>query len=162
MNTQLFYCLNVLLVTGEGCLRPGGAVPVRASAVWAPRKTTAVAVSSGSLPQWLVCDAVRQEVRTSEREQDKPVRKLLWLFSEPQNDWVLGVFQLLHCWAASTCEYIICRHQWLFRGPFLAPTMYSWHKLFFRYLPSLHIFPVFLNLHARKVGWVWCSCVHFN
>ena len=69
MNIQLFYCLNVLLVTGEGCLRPGGAVPVCASAVWAPRKTTALAASSGSLPQWLVCDAVRQEVRTSERER---------------------------------------------------------------------------------------------
>lgn len=34
-------------------------------------------------------------------------RKLLWLLHQPQNDWVLGLFQLLHCWAATACEYDI-------------------------------------------------------
>ena len=34
-------------------------------------------------------------------------RKLLRLLRWPQNDWVLGLFQLLHCRAASACEYQI-------------------------------------------------------
>lgn len=34
-------------------------------------------------------------------------RKLLWLLCQPQNDWVLGLFQLLHCRAAAACEYEI-------------------------------------------------------
>ena len=85
MNTQLFYCLNVLLVTGEGCLRPGGAVPVCASAVWAPRKT-ALAVSSSSLPQCFFFFTLSGRKSGRQKERDEPERKLLWLFSEPQND----------------------------------------------------------------------------
>lgn len=34
-------------------------------------------------------------------------RKLLWLLCQPQNDRVLGLFQLLHCRAATACKYEI-------------------------------------------------------
>lgn len=69
-----------------------------ASAVWAPRETTALAVTSGSLSGWLVCKAGGAEAG-SRRHDRRRVRE------EAQDDRVLGVFQLLHRRAAPTCEY---------------------------------------------------------
>jgi len=71
---------------------------VCASAVWAPRETTALAVTSGSLSGWLVCKAGGAEAG-SRRHDRRRVRE------EAQDDRVLGVFQLLHRRAAPTREY---------------------------------------------------------
>lgn len=45
--------------------------------------------------------------KTSEERRLSCERKLLWLLCQPQNDRVLGLFQLLHCRAATACEYEI-------------------------------------------------------
>lgn len=43
--------------------------------------------------------------KTDEARRLNSERKLLWLLCQPQNDRVLGLFQLLHCRAATACEY---------------------------------------------------------
>lgn len=54
-----------------------------------------------------VCGSGKTEQEEHWETRLKWEGKLLRLLRRPQNDWVLGLFQLLHCRAATTCEYEI-------------------------------------------------------
>lgn len=69
-----------------------------------PRETSGESLSSASCVSG--SGSSEQEERRWERRLNRE-RKLLRLLLQPQNDWVLGLLQLLHCRAATTREYQI-------------------------------------------------------
>lgn len=107
---------------------------------------------------------------TTSRKTDaerKLLRRLCW----PQNDWVLGLFQLLHCWAATAGEYENNMDVRSLHPHFCTAAVFDVNavaKCIFRLLVTLQVSPSVLlpdksmNPVRTSPNWVILEWLHYS